>query len=285
MILFWRTAEHPGDFFTLDLPPGAGTLFLGRQEGWQGHIVEYGLGIRGEAEQAILIRALSLRTASASSLLDTWWTEWNSVQLWGAGSINFLDYPQTRLWPSPMVVLALWWLLASVSALLLFRFRKRPALMATTIYFCCAWGGLDLLWSRELTAKGERSLSPAQVQQQAISTQDEGLLAFAAEIRPLITPEDRILVLAADPFARLRLGYHLLPLNSLAYLADPPPARLLRQGDILILLTDQDPLAPGQMDPQSFTPPGMKLALLHSKPIGQAYRLVSGPRASEKSEE
>ncbi len=283
MILFWRTAEHPGAFLTLDLPPGAGTLFLGRQDGWQGRIMEYGLGLRGTAEQGLLIRELSLRTASPSSLIETWWTEWNSVQPWEAGSINFLDYPKTRLWPSPMVVLALWWLLASVLALLLFRFRKRPALMAATIYFCGAWGGLDLLWSRELRAKGEHSLPPAQVQRQAISTQDEGLLDFAAEIRPLIAPTDRVLVLAADPFARLRLGYHLLPLNSLAYLADPPPARLLRQGDILILLTDQDPLAPGQLDPLSFTPPGTKLALLHSSPIGQAYRLVSGSRASGKN--
>lgn len=282
VILFWRTAEHPEDFLTLDLPPGTRTLFLGRQDGWQGRIIEYGLGIRGESEQPILIRELSLRTASVSSLIETWWTEWTSVQPWNTGSINFLDYPKARLWPSPILVLALWWLLASVLALLMFRFRRRPALIAATMYFCCAWGSLDLLWSRELTAKGERSLSPAQAQRQVISEQDAGLLDFAARIRPLLSPRDRILVLAPDPFARLRLAYHLLPLNGLAYLGDPPPSHRLREGDIIVTLIDQAPAAPGQIHPSAFTAPGMKAALIHSNPLGHVYRLISSSATARK---
>lgn len=229
----FRRTDAPADVHTITLPPAGrfpAYFDLADVPEWQGRIseigfAEYPTGQLVPDDVAITPFALAeveLWTPSWRGSLGALATDWFAYRPWALMSISALgpDAP----WPhklSPVIVLVAALGLAVVLARV-FLSTRRGRRLGPMLCLACAvgWMLLDLRWLWELnqrhalTRELHEGLGWAE---RAERVPDRQLVAVAALVREWharAAPATRVLVAADNPYSMLRLGYHLLPLNT-----------------------------------------------------------------------
>lgn len=253
--LAWRPMQPGAAWHELALHRGAAEVTwhqLAGQPGWQGRILELAVEVRGRhAFAPIELRSLALYPATRSDLARLLWQDWRVMQPWRQGSANHYRgaLEHTPLMPVPVVTA---WLLL---ALVLFRVglhRRRlpvqawlPAVMGMVLV---AWLAVDAVWQLRLTeqvaATRERFGGLDQAERRS-REEDAFLQRHAHQVLEQLQPHrgQRVFILRESvqhEYNRLRLQYHLLPLNVYNFGQTLPLPAHGRPGDHVIVL-DQPP--------------------------------------------
>jgi hypothetical protein len=249
--LYWLTADAPGDPRFLELHRGdaASTLHrLAGREGWQGQVVEIGIVVSGlHATDPLRLSALSFPEVSRKALAELLWQQWRAFSPWRMGSTNYYrgfsaDAP---LGPAPVAAV---WALAGVLGLAVLSVVRGWSLAgllpAALTAVMVPWLALDGLWqfrlAEQLDATRERFGGMTQTEKRSMED-DASLQREAARVLEALAPVRgrRLFVLrdsVAHDYHRLRLQYHLLPLNVYNFGSALPDPAAVREGDFLALL-------------------------------------------------
>jgi hypothetical protein len=249
--LAWITADAPAEPRFLQLPRGnaASTLHrLAGHERWEGQIVEIGIFVSGlHATDPLRLSALSFPEVSRATLAGLLWQQWRVFSPWRMGSANYYrGFPaDAPLGPAPVAAV---WALASVlglAVLAVVRGWSLPGyLPAALTAVMVPWLALDGLWqfrlAEQLDATHERFGGMTQTEKRSMED-DASLQREARRVLEALAPVrgDRLFLLresVAHNYHRLRLQYHLLPLNVYNFGSALPDPAAVREGDFLALL-------------------------------------------------
>lgn len=240
----FRRADAPADVHTITLPPAGrfpAYFDLADVPAWRGRISEIGFAEYPTAQLVpadvaiapFALAEVELWTPSWRGGLGALATDWFAYRPWALMSISALgpDAP----WPhklSPVIVLAAG---LGLTAVLVAGFPGRGGRRlgsALCVAIACGWILLDLRWLWELDRRHAltRELHAGRSwAERAEWVPDRQLVEIAAQVRALhahAAPATRVLVASDNPYATLRLDYHLLPLN-----AAPAAALQALEGD------------------------------------------------------
>lgn len=297
VFLFWRASSAPGQLLFRELAPdadGEAWATLPATDGWEGDILELSVGVFGPTGTGPLrLHKLVLYSNINRSLAvqRALW-EWRSFKPWIQSSANY--YPGVRgdvLW-HPAAAAAVWATLSLVLVLIWHTCAQRrrhssprSLLIAGLSAIMVPWLGLDLLWQgqleRQLEHNRERYYGLAQTNKHQ-QEDDASLQAYAARLRALLSPlRGKRLFLLNDAdtqhqYHRLRMQFHLLPLNVYNYGKQLLLPGEMRPGDHVLLLA---PATAVRYHPES----GLledgeheyRATVLDEDPQGRLFRLES----------
>jgi hypothetical protein len=251
--LYWRTAEAPDTPRFLQLERGAADVtwhLLAGREGWRGQVIELGVVVSGlRAFQPIQLHSLTLQPASRAVLARLLWQDWRLLHPWRQGSTNYYRGAAEHAPLTPVAVASVWMLGALVLVLALARWRRWPpaaAVAAAVLTVMGPWLALDGLWQQKLveqvTATQQRYGGLAQAEKRRMED-DTGLRRQALELLDALAPiRGKRAFLVHDSsghnYHRLRLQYHLLPMNVYNFGATLPDPSSVRPGDHVLLLDE-----------------------------------------------
>lgn len=254
--LYWRTFQKPGEYHYLPLKRGAEDTtwhLLAGEEGWEGQIMEVGVVLSGlHASQPMRLESLQFRQTSRAVLGRILWQDWRVFSPWRQGSANsYAGYSDDAAF-SPVAVASLWMLgslfgLAAVGRVR--RWRLQRALVPGLFVIMVPWLFLDSLWQHrlgdQLAATQQRFGAMSQADKRQMED-DAGLRRQAQSILESLAPirGKRVFLLRDDvtghDFHRLRLQYHLLPLNVYNFGKRLPAPEHARTGDYVLLLDEPE---------------------------------------------
>lgn len=228
----FRRADAPDDVQTLTLPPaGAHPAYfdLSGVAAWHGRIVEIGFAEYPTAQlvpadapsRPFSLDEAELWSPSWRGSLGALGTDWLAYRPWALMSVSALgpDAP----WPhkiSPVLVLAIGLTACLVVAGLVLRRGRRWFAIAACVALAVGWVALDLRWLAEFSARHALTrelFADKPWRERAAIEPDTDLVAAAARVRDVLAREpasSHVVVAADSPYAMLRLGYHLLPVNT-----------------------------------------------------------------------
>ena len=244
----WATADNPQAIREQPLSfdhNGEGRLDLSGESHWTGRIVAMGLVIKGAIQEPLRVSSLELhpQVLSPSVLLHALVDNWTHTEGWTGRSINF-DYggPRDARF-RPVIVTALWVILASLLyALLNPTWRGHKSLAPYAALCLIGWLALDLRWQWVL---GQRLIQTQERyagldgEARQLAGPDRHLYPFMREVRRHLPAEPaRIFILSDDPngYVSGRARYHLLPHNTYAGLSGLPDAKQAHPGDYVLAL-------------------------------------------------
>ena len=253
--LYWRTADAPDTPRFLQLERGAADVtwhLLAGREGWRGQVIELGVVVRGPgAFHPVRFHSLTLQPASRPVLARLLWQDWRLLHPWRQGSTNYYRGAAEHAPLTPVAVASVWMLGALVLVLAQARWRRWPppaAVAAALLTVMGPWLALDGLWQQKLfeqvTATQQRYGGLAQPDKRRMED-DAGLRRQALELLDALAPiRGKRAFLVHDSsghnYHRLRLQYHLLPLNVYNFDSTLPDPSSIRAGDLVLLLDEPD---------------------------------------------
>jgi hypothetical protein len=253
--LYWLAADAPDEPRFLPLHRGDAAVTrhrLAGREGWSGQIVELGVVLSGmHAIEPIRLESVAFETATRATLARLLWQDWHVFQSWRLGSTNrYRGVPEEA--PLPPTPVAAAWALGTLLVLAIVarlrRWRWSAALPAALAAVMVPWLALDALWqarlAEQLDATQARFGGMSQSGKRAM--EDDALLQreAAAVLDALAPVRGKRLFLLRDAvghdYHRLRLQYHLLPLNVYNFGTTLPAPDDVRPGDHLALLDNPE---------------------------------------------
>jgi hypothetical protein len=256
--LYWLTAQSPDQprFARLHRGDEAVTLHrLAGLEGWDGQLVEVGVVLSGmHAIEPMRLEGLSLLPATRATLARMLWQDWRVFSPWRLGSTNYYRGAPADAPLKPTPVAAAWALIALAAFALiawLKRWPLRAALPGAVAAVMLPWLALDGLWQTRLAAQLDATQARfgGLAQPDKRAREDDVLLqAHAHAVLDALAPvRGRRLFLVRDSqrhdYHRLRLQYHLLPLNVYNFGTSLPDPGDVRPGDFVALLDDPEAVA------------------------------------------
>lgn len=258
LAVVFRRSDAPEDVQTISLPsPGSAeaVVDLSSLAEWRGEITEFGFAEYATAQLVppsaavkfvpfTIVRA-ELQSSAWSQLVPRLRTDWFAYRPWALRSINTLGAPIETLRSSSMqATIGVGALLSLLAAALLFRLSRQRVGLAAAVAVLVAWVLLDLRWLDELQAKHgltETIYGGKPWAQREALQPDEAAFEAARQVVRLArdAKAGRVLVASGSPYAALRFGYFLRPLNvidfdEVARSAHPMPP------DALVALFDSD---------------------------------------------
>jgi hypothetical protein len=251
---FWRSARDPARAYAVPLvQPGLGSAVIrvDANPSWKGTIIQLGIVLRRNLPGPVVVERLTLRPASAGTLLSAVWSDWTAVEGWSSHSANFTVGGATGQAVRPAPASAAWAGLALACYGLWVALRRKPwSWGVAAAIFLVAWLALDARWQldlwRQLVQTQER-YGGKSLEAKRLAADDGELYAFLREVKKRLPSRPRRIFLVTAPgqtpgqreldrYLRLRSLYHLLPQNVDAYLHDPPPLDRARPGDYVLTL-------------------------------------------------
>lgn len=292
VLLFWRTTTAPTQqrFIKLEnLPNGVSWHTLPADDVWEGQILEVAVGVFGRGKpQALTLHSLTLAGTDRSTLAQRALEEWRRFVPWLQSSTNRYDPGRGATIWEPGAAAALWAglaLLILVTWVLLTRGYRSPRgpVIAGLCSVFLPWLCLDLLWQEQL----QQQLTVTRARYAGLDQQakhqredDANLQAFAAELQQQLVPlrGKRVFLLndldVGHKYHRLRLQFHLLPLNIHNYGRYLLPPGQMRPGDHVLLLepatTVEFDVVNGLLEDAFFR---YRATRLLKHPLGALYRL------------
>jgi len=256
LFLFWRSSTAPDQQRFRELfhdREGTSWHTLFARDGWEGDILELAIGVFGAPGPLPLqLHELTFHPTNRSAILKRLHWDWSRFQPWSYASLNTQGSDRSDILVKPATAAGLW----ASSALLLtalcyatLRLRRRAtpryAAIAGLSAVIIPWLALDAAWQGQL----ERQLQATQ-QRYAGLTQSEkhrreddaSLQIYAARLRDILAPlRGKRLFLFNDAheghaYQRLRMQFHLLPLNTYNFGKQLLPPKEMHPGDHVLLL-------------------------------------------------
>lgn len=242
--LFWRNDLAPTKMFTRNLAVAGGRIqdaTVAGDSNWLGRINTVGLIVRGALPQPLTIHRVALRPATVATILGERLRDWMNPEVWtGISLFRVVGGRAGMDLPLPLLVLAAI-ALATLIYLGLRRWRHWPfSVLTLAAIMMTGWLAVDLRWQWNLLANAATAwtaFAGKDLASKRMAGIDAELEKIAAEVRPLIAPNGRVVVLAQDPVAAGRLAYMLLPAQvyyDVRQSALPRPEQY-KPGDLLLV--------------------------------------------------
>lgn len=293
--VFWRTADEPEAVAFAELAAaGSGTNWytLSAEDGWTGSIAEVAVATRGRpARAAPELSRLSFHPATRSTLVERAWSEWTRFEPWRMSSVNRYPGARGEVLVRPAGAFTLWVALAVAILLVgarLLRLPRRALAYALLLAVLIPWVGLDRLWQtqldHQLQATRDRfgGLTQASKHDQEM---DADLQRYASRLRERISgdADPRLFILhdsRGHNFWRLRLQFHLLPMNIHNFGHRLLPAGEMRAGDYVLELERIEGLRfDAECGVLADAERQWPAVLVDRHPFGRLYRLEDGAKA------
>ena len=226
LFLTWRSTTPPNELVALPLNwrnSNSLALQIGQSPQWRGEIQELGIGLTGASgDTSLELHRIKLFGNSTSIRLTAIWHAWTGFSPWDQSSINFLPASMTKLAPSPTPFMAAWSAVSVVLLLLMTRTFGAPVSgTGLAIALLVPWLTLDGLWQHRLSSQLKQTalLFAGKTQEQKHKIDwDRSVYDYAQYLKTVIEPgPDTRLFIMHNSYDhnphRLRLQYHLLPLN------------------------------------------------------------------------
>lgn len=275
--LLWRSSSFPGQQQALELERDADGISwhsLPGADSWEGEISQLAIGVFGPPRSpALKMRGLELHGSARAVVARRMLWEWQQFKPWIQSSAN--RYPGFRgeIILPPAAAAGLWaglsllLLLAGLGLRMLLSQRgrqravggppRRAIVAAVLASIVLPWLALDGLWQgqleRQLQATRERFGGLTQAQKHT-REDDARLQDWADSVKQQLAPlRGKRLFLLNDEdrghqYHRLRLQFHLLPLNVYNFGRKLLPPGQMRPGDHVLLL---QPASAVRFDPRS----------------------------------
>jgi hypothetical protein len=287
--LLWRTVESPDEVSLSELEgitEGTSWHSLAEREAWQGTISEIALMVeRGQARAMLRLSSATFHGSTRQALAERSWSQWTRFDPWRMASPNQYHGARGEVILYPTAAFSAW----SALSLLIFlvvawRLRlRRPALAAGALMIVfLPWIGLDRFWQSQLESQVEASRDQfgGLTQERKHGREiDAGIQRYAARIERVLPSEadDRVFILhdsRGHNFWRLRLQFHLLPINIYNFGHELLPE--MQAGDHAVLLGEFDDIrfdsARGVLRDGDRA---WRAELIDRHPSGRVFRLVS----------
>lgn len=293
--LFWRTVEAPEAVSFAELEPmgrGMNWFGLSAEDGWVGAVSEVAVATRGgPGRPAPELSELSFYPSSRSTLIKRAWSEWTRFEPWRMSSVNRYPGARGEVFVRPAAAFSVWVALA-LAILLVGAWRcqvTRQALVcAMLVVLLVPWVGLDRLWQSQLQHQVQATRDRFGGLTQASKhgrEMDADLQRYAARIRDKIpaAADQRLFILhesRGHNYWRLRLQFHLLPMNIYNFGHRLLPAGEMRPGDYVLVL---DPIDGLQFEAEcgvlADAEQQWSAVRVDRHPFGRLYRLAERARA------
>jgi len=245
--LLWRTDVAPRKVSSIPLGIESGRVLpivMANRTEWIGRVVGLALLIQGPMPKPVDIHGVVAKPMSAADIMRERWREWLAFEPWTGTSIRSVTGgADVQSFPLPVVgaasiaaAAALWLIVTSIA-----RAPRTRLPVALAVFFIGWWGVLDMRWAWNLTRQVSETAhryGGLDAREKLLASEDGELYAWLDQARSVLpkTPA-RIFVVAAAPYFRGRLAYHLYPHNVFYYpLYDAmPPRDWLRHGDWLLV--------------------------------------------------
>lgn len=221
---------------------------LKHEKNWIGDIQQIGLrilpqdhlGLSIANSMPIIVEKVVLMNANYYDNYSTLANYWLDYEAWNYSSINHLKSNKSLPLYAQSIVFILIWL--SLSLLICVRFFK---FKINTLYlFMTAWLFLELIFLHNTHSKVEWT-SNVYNSKDDILLPDEGLYKLASQVKSLLGLEStktikiknkKVLILSSNKYQRLRLIYHMLPVNSsfLDTVVDVDRQTFIKKGDYIL---------------------------------------------------
>ena len=291
LFLFWRTAELPTRQRSLELDhysSGAQWFTPGHSEFWRGTVLEVAIGVFGEAgTEPLRLRELAFHGVTRERMVARMISEWSSFQPWLHSAMNLHRGipPAGVVHPNAVaalgVAIALFLLVIAAAVL---RLSRRTVIVAGLLVLFLPWLVLDLLWQGQLNTRvalSHKQFGGLDQQTKHQRDLDSALFNYAQELRTLVPadPRQRLFLLhdsRGHNYQRLRLQFHLLPLNIYNYGSTLLPVGEMRPGDYVLQFGALEEL---HYDPASSLLTGnnqrWQALLLSQHELGRLFRLTA----------
>jgi hypothetical protein len=253
---FWRAQNDPEDLNFIEIRErGSRRLDLGSAPRWNGMVSEIGLLFYDDEGRGVTFTSLELAPRTLGSSLAALAQDWREQSTWNQQSVHFLHAGARHAAIPLPVLIAAWFLLCLLFALVMQKPIPRPQL---TLLLCAvaAWLILDARWTVNRLAQSWQTITYyADGESHLDMGEDADLQRLAKGVMETLGAEGgTVLVLSEHDkldFEILRLKYHLLPLP--AYSHDGPPRSSPRHvGDHALILRRRQ-LAPGEKPAEART--------------------------------
>ncbi len=211
--------------------------------GWKGIVTGVGLIVRAPLSSPLTVRDLVLRPKlpEPAHLLGLLWHQWTVFEPWhGYSEHLIMGGAGELLGPAP--VAALWVMLSVLVYVAVGGLRRgRRQLMPFMLLFMGGWLLLDMRWQWNLVQQLEQTVASmaGKTRSEKLRHYDGELYSFVHEAEQRLPRRPvRVFLLSSDPggYAAGRARYYLAPYNVYKFLREPPPSRLTRPGDYLLVL-------------------------------------------------
>lgn len=230
VMLFWRSDQAPGRQFYQELThsvEGVSWHRLPDYSIWKGQLQELAIGVFSQAAavEPLVLKGLTLEPPGQMAFLQQQFHDWWEIRPWLQSSANRHDGATKNAALYPATVALLCCAVALAVLLLCHRLKlvkRRVTLMAGLIAILLPWFALDILWQHQLKGRLEKNresygglTQPQKHQREA----DALLQSYAAHLKSLLRPlrHQRLFLLhdtdQVHDYTRLRMQFHLLPLN------------------------------------------------------------------------
>lgn len=251
VLFLWRSPSPNSPWHMIGLERGSEAVtwhLLSAAPGWHDQIADVAIGVFGRrAFEPIRLESVSFEPATRAALARLVWQDWRLFAPWSQSAANNYSGVRPGAVLHPVAVVNLW-LLGTLLLMAGFaRWRRLtfsswwPAAVAVVLV---SWLLVDGLWQLRLADQ----VSATQVRYGGLDQagkrareDDADLQVQARALQDEIAPvRGKRLFLLHDSvgheFNRLRLQYHLLPLNVYNFGAELPAPRVGRAGDLVLLL-------------------------------------------------
>ena len=256
VFLFWRSSRAPNQQLAREIlhdPAGTSWHTLRTSEGWEDTLLELAIGVFGApGSDPLRLHAVTLHSTNRPSILQRLRWDWRQFQPWSHGSLNTAGSSRPDILIKATTAASLWalcsLLLIALGVVALRRRMETPpgaVAIAGLTAVLLPWLALDGMWQAQL----ERQLHATKARYSGLTQHekhqremDAGLQAYAAQIRDILAPMrgKRLFLLNDDDqghaYQRLRLQFHLLPLNVYNFGRRLLPPHAMRPGDHVLLL-------------------------------------------------
>ncbi|TVQ35794.1 MAG: hypothetical protein EA370_08985 [Wenzhouxiangella sp.] len=251
--LLWQTLSPSAEVHLVELHRGAAEVTWHRldlEPDWDGQIAQVAIGVYGlHSVEPIRLRSLDFQPPTREILARFLWQDWRLFQPWRQGSANHYSGTPAETPLRPVTVMIIWLVTALVLLMIFIHWRRLAAAVwmpSALVVVLVPWLVLDGLWQARLSDQvaSTRARFGGLDQAGKRGMEDDALLqAQAREVLDHLEPlrGQRLFILRESmrhEFNRLRLQYHLLPLNVYNFGHQLPEPGHARAGDYVLLLDD-----------------------------------------------
>ena len=245
----------------------------------------------GDSSAAPELRELSSHPSTRSTLVKRVWSEWTHFEPWQMSSVNRYAGALGEVLIHPAAAFSIWVAFALVIQLVgawLLRLPRRALVYAVLVVVLVPWVGLDRLWQSQLDQQVQVTRDRFGGITQASKHRremDADLQRYAARLRQRIpeSADQRLFILhdsRGHNYWRLRLQFHLLPMNVYNFGGRLLPAGKMRPGDHVLVLDRIEGL---QFEAECGVLAGAEqqwpAVRVDRHPFGRLYRLEDGAKA------
>ena len=241
------------------------------------------------------LNELSSHPSTRSTLVRRVWSQWTHFEPWQMSSVNRYAGARGEVLIHPVAAFSIWVAFALVIQLVgawLLRLPRRALVYAVLVVVLVPWVGLDRLWQSQLDQQVQVTrdrfggLTQASKHRREM---DADLQRYAARLQERIpeTTDQRLFILhdsRGHNYWRLRLQFHLLPMNVYNFGRRLLPAGKMRPGDYVLVLDRIEGLEfeaeCGVLADAGQQWPAVRV---DRHPFGRLYRLEDGARSQCRS--